>query len=183
MNRTTGAALAGAAFLAVLPAVLLAQKAVVQGDVIEVTAAIEAIDHTGRLVTLKGPDGDMETIYAGPEVKRFDELKVGDKVTFRYYDSLVYQIRKPGDPTTPRPASGVGIVRSTGAKPGGTISEQMTASVKIKAIDAKVPSVTVQGDDGRTMSFKVNDKNNLKGVNVGDKVDITYTAAVMITVK
>jgi hypothetical protein len=116
-------------------------------------------------------------------MKRFDELKVGDKVTFRYYDSLVYQIRKPGDPTTPRPASGVGIVRSTGPKPGGTISEQMTASVKIKAIDAKVPSVTVQGDDGRTMSFKVNDKNNLKGVNVGDKVEITYTAAVMITVK
>jgi hypothetical protein len=125
----------------------------------------------------------MDTVYAGPEVKRFDELKVGDKVTFRYYESLVYQIRKPGDPTPPRPAGEAGIVRSQGAKPGATISEQMTATVKVMAIDATVPSVTVQSEDGRTMSFKVDDKKNLKGVSVGDKVEITYTSAVMITVK
>jgi Cu/Ag efflux protein CusF len=183
MKRTAVAVLVGAALLAALPSTLLAQKPVTKGDVVEVTTSIEAIDKTLRLITLKGPDGNMDTVYAGPEVKRFDELKVGDKVTFRYYDSLVYQIRKPGEPTTPRPASDIGIVRSTGAKPGATIAEQMTASVKIKAIDAKVPSVTVQGDDGRIMSFKVNDKKNLKGVNVGDKVEITYTSAVMITVK
>jgi Cu/Ag efflux protein CusF len=183
MKTKSRAALVGAAFLAMLPAALFAQKAVIQGDVVEVTATIEAIDKTARLVTLKGPDGDMDTVYAGPEVQRFDALKVGDKVTFRYYDSLVYQIRKPGDPATPRPAGEVGVVRSQGPKPGATISEQMTASVKVKAIDAKVPSVTVQGDDGRTMSFKVDDKKNLKGVNVGDKVEITYTSAVMITVK
>ena len=74
-------------------------------------------------------------------------------------------------------------MRSTGPKPGATISEQMTATVKVKAIDAKVPSVTVESEDGRTLSFKVDDKKNLKGVNVGDKVEITYTSAVMITVK
>lgn len=183
MKQITGAALAGAAFLAVLPGALLAQKPVIQGDVVEVTSSIEAIDKTARLVTLKGPDGEMDTVYAGPEVKRFDELKVGDKVTFRYYDSLVYQIRKPGDPTPARPAGEVGLVRGTGPKPGATISEQMTATVKVMAIDQKVPSVTVQTDDGRTLSFKVDDKKNLKGVNVSDKVEITYTSAVMITVK
>ena len=45
---------------------------------------------------LKGKDGDTQTIYAGPEVKRFDELKVGDTITFRYYESMAYVIRKPG---------------------------------------------------------------------------------------
>jgi Cu/Ag efflux protein CusF len=183
MKRTVVAALAGAAFLAALPVPLLAQKPVTQGDVIEVTTSIEAIDKTARLITLKGPDGNMDTVYAGPEVKRFDELKVGDKVTFRYYDSLVYQIRKPGDPTTPRPTGETSVVRSQGPKPGATVSEQMMATVKVKAIDAKVPSVTVESEDGRILSFKVDDKKNLKGVNVGDKVEITYTSAVMITVK
>ena len=183
MKNTTLAALAGAGLLALLPPTLLAQKPVIQGDVVEVTSSIEAIDKTGRLITLKGPDGNLDTVYAGPEVKRFDELKVGDKVTFRYYDSLVYQIRKPGQATTPPPADGAAVVRSAGPKPGATVSEQMTATVKIKAIDAKVPSVTVESEDGRTLSFKVDDKKNLKDVAVGDKVEITYTSAVMITVK
>ena len=183
MKGITVTALAGVAFLAALPTALLAQKPVTQGDVVEVTSSIEAIDKTARLVTLKGPDGIMDTVAVGPEVKRFDELKVGDKVTFRYYDSLVYQIRKPGQATTPRPADEAAVVRSQGPKPGATISEQMTTTVKIKAIDAKVPSVTVETEDGRTLSFKVDDKRNLKDVAVGDKVEITYTSAVMITVK
>ena len=61
--------------------------------------------------------------------------------------------------------------------------ESMTATVTITAMDADVPSVTVKDEDGRTMSFKIADKKNLEGVKVGDRVDITYTAAGMITVK
>jgi Cu/Ag efflux protein CusF len=114
-------------------------------------------------------------------VKRFDELKVGDKVTFRYYESVVSQIRKPGDPKPP--VSSPTLVRGTGSKPSGTLSEQMSATVTVTEIDAEVPSVTIKTEDGRTMSFKVADRKNLEGVKVGDKVDITYTAALMITVK
>jgi Cu/Ag efflux protein CusF len=43
--------------------------------------------------------------------------------------------------------------------------------------------MTVTLEDGRTMSFKVEDRKNLENVKVGDKVDITYTAAVTINVK
>ena len=53
----------------------------------------------------------------------------------------------------------------------------------LKAIDEKVPSVTVLTEDGRTVSLKVEDKKRLEGVKVGDKVEITYTVAVMISVK
>ncbi len=159
----------------------LAQKAVTQGEAIEMTAEIVAIDKDARVVTLEDEDGEIEEVFCGPEVKRFDELKVGDKVTFRYYESIVSHIRKPGDPAPPSGAPA--LVRGTGPKPGGTLSQQMSATVTITEIDAKVPSVTVKTEDGRTMSFKIDDKKNLEGVKVGDKVDITYTAAVMITVK
>ena len=168
--------------LLAVPIGALAQKAVTQGEAVEMTAEIVAIDKDARIVTLEGEDGEIEEIVCGPEVKRFDELKVGDKVTFRYYESIVSHIRKPGDPA-PAPSSGPALVRGTGAKPSGTLSEQMSATVTITEIDAKVPSVTVKTEDGRTMSFKIADKKNLEGVKVGDKVDITYTAAVMITVQ
>jgi Cu/Ag efflux protein CusF len=63
------------------------------------------------------------------------------------------------------------------------MSQQLNATVTVKAIDPRVNSVTVVLEDGRTMSFKVDDPKLIEGVKVGDKVDITYTAAVTITVK
>ena len=175
--------LAVLAVLVALPVVARAQKPVTVTDAVELTTKIEAIDHTSRMVTLKDKDGDTETIYCGPEVKRFDELKVGDTVTFRYQESLALAIRKPGQPSGLPAKTGPAVTRGTGPKPGGTLAQQETATVTIKAIDAKVPSVTVLTEGGRTMSFKVEDPKNLKDVKVGDKVEITYTEAVMISVK
>jgi len=159
----------------------LAQKPVTQGAAVTETAVIVAIDSANRLVTLKAEDGTTDTIYAGPEVKRFSELKVGDKVTFRYYESVVYAIQKPGAPP-PTPAA-AGVVRGTGPKPGGTMSEQLTAVVSIQAIDMAIPSVTIKTEDGNVMSFKIEDKKNLEGLKVGDKVQITYTRALAISVE
>jgi Cu/Ag efflux protein CusF len=180
MKRT----LAVLAALVALPLVAPAQKPVTQTDAIELTAKIEAIDHSARLVTLRDKDGESETIYCGPEVRRFDELKVGDTVTVRYYESIAYAIRKPGQPSgLPTATGATKITRGQGARPSGTIARQETATVTIKAIDPKTPSVTVLTEDGRTVSFKVEDKKNLKDVKVGDKVEVTYTEAAMISVK
>jgi hypothetical protein len=171
-----------AALAAVPAAAAFAQKPVTLTDGVEVTAKIDAIDHTERLVTLKDKDGSSETIYAGPEVKRFDELKVGDTVTFRYYESVAFVIRKPGQAGA-APADGAKITRSSGPRPGGTIAKQQTAVVTVKAIDSKTPAVTVLTQDGRTTSFKVDNPKNLAGVSVGDKVEVTFTTAAMISVK
>jgi hypothetical protein len=179
MKRT----LAVLAVLVGLPLVAVAQKPVTQTEAIELTTKIEAIDKTARLVTLKDKDGAMETIKCGPEVKRFDELKVGDTITFRYYESIAYAIRKPGQPSGLPAETGPAISRGQGPRPGGTVSQQQTATVTVKAIDAKVPSITVLTRDGRTVSFKVADVNNLKDVKVSDTVEVTYTEAVIISVK
>jgi Cu/Ag efflux protein CusF len=158
-----------------------AQKAVSQSAAVTESFVIDAIDHSARIVTLRGEDGTTEDIFCGPEVQRFDALKVGDKVSFRYYESVVYQIRKPGTPA-PTPSEGAAMVRSAGDRPGGTMSQQVTAVVTVNEVDAKVPSVTVTTSEGRKMSFKVEDAQNLKDVKVNDKVEITYTQALAISV-
>jgi Cu/Ag efflux protein CusF len=159
-----------------------AQKPISEGVAIEETFTIDSIDHSARVVTLKDKDGNLEDVYCGPEVQRFNQLKVGDKVTFRYYESVVMQIRKPG--TAPESASSKpALTRTPGSKPGGTMSQQMTATVTVNAIDPKTPAVTITSSDGRKMSFKVENKKYLEGVKVGDKVEITYTQALAVSVK
>jgi hypothetical protein len=183
--KRANCAVAVVALLAGAPAFALAQKPVSKMAAVEVTTTIVALDKTTRLVTIKGPDGQLDTIYAGPQVKRFDELKVGDTVTFRYSESVVYQVRKPGEPAAAASASASEpvVTRGKGPRPGATIADQQTATVKVTAVDMETPSLTVLTDDGRTLSFKVDDKKNLKGVTAGDRVEITYTTAILISVK
>jgi hypothetical protein len=158
-----------------------AQRPVTQGAEISKSFVIDAIDYSLRLVTLRDAEGNVETILCGPEVQRFNALKVGDKVTFRYYESVIFNIRRPGD-TAPQPADNAGLARAPGQKPGATLSQQMTARVTVEAIDMKTPSVTVRTEDGRKMALKVENAKNLGGVKVGDRVEITYTQALAISV-
>ena len=173
--------LAVVALWAALPAAAWAQKAVTEGQATEVKARIEAIDRANRLVMLKDDSGTTETLYAGPEVKRFDELKVGQKVNLTYYESVVFQLVKAGEKGT---GASVGATanRGTGALPSATIATQETMTVTVKAIDATVPSVTVATDDGRVVTRKIENVKNLENVKPGDKIDITFTRALVTSV-
>lgn len=171
--------------LAVLIAVPLAARAETppsaEGAVVR--TKIEALDPVARLVTLTKENGEREMIYAGPEIKRFDELKVGDTVTFRFHESVA-QLRKPGQSgRTPPAGGGPKIVYGQGARPGGMSTQQVTAMVMVKSVDAKVPAVTVVGEDGRAGTFRVESARELSGVRPGDRVEIAYTRAVMIAVE
>lgn len=167
-----------AAAILAISVTLQAQKPVNVGDAVSATFTITAIDHSARIVTLEDKDKVSQDVYCGPDVKRFDALKVGDKVTFRYYESMVSAISRPG--TAKAPVS-EGVTRSAGTKPGGTISQQQTSTVTIESIDTKVGAVTIRNAAGKKMSLKV-DKKNLEGYKAGDKVDITYTQALAISV-
>ena len=175
--------LVAALVLGCIPALAQTPNPVSQSAVLETTATITAIDHDARLITLEDEDGESETIVAGPGVMRFDELKVGQKVTFRYYESMVTQVRKPGEAGATPPSGVPTLTRGAGAKPSATVAQQLMATVTVKAIDPKVPSMTVETEDGDTMSFKVDEKKNIQNVKLGDRVEITYTAAILITVK
>src|SRR6476661_2422165 len=167
--------------LVLVPAAARAQKTKSMGGVASVTATIQSIDSANRLVTLKDDaSGETEVIYAGPNVKRFDALKVGDKVTFRYHESMVLQLHKAGS-TAPAPAASTGITRTPGEKPGGTMAKQLTASVTVTAIDEKNSAITVKADDGSTFSSRVENKKDLEGVAVGDHIEITYTQALAVS--
>jgi len=174
------------ALLVALPALAFAQsqtesqaaKTVTKQNKATATATIKAIDPATRSITLRAENGDEDTFTAGPEVTRFDQLKVGDTIKATYYESLVFQVRKPGAhaPAADAVAAG-GRLKD---KPGGAVGTQQTTTVTVKAVDMNVPSITVVTADGRTLTRKIADKKNLEGVNAGDKIDITYTQALLV---
>ena len=153
-------------------------KTVTKANKVTATATIQQIDAASRAVTLRNEKGEEDTFVMGPEVTRFNQLKVGDKVSLTYYESLVFEVRKPGMKTN----DSTDAVAAGRAKnqPGGGIVTQQTRTVTVKAIDATVPSITVVTADGRTITRKIEDRKNIEGVKPGDRIDITYSQALVI---
>jgi Cu/Ag efflux protein CusF len=159
------------------------QTPVSRGTSVTERATITAIDTTARTVTLKDEKGMEDTFTVGPEVTRFNELKVGDVVRMTYYESLVLHVRKPGDPAPTKDVTDAALTRAKTKLPAATLAVQDKGSVTVKAIDPAVPSVTVTTSDGRTVTRMVEDKKNLTGLKVGDIIDITYTRALITTIE
>ena len=104
-----------------------------KGGTVTATATIQAIDHATRSVTLRNDKGEEDTFVAGPEVQRFNELKVGDTIRLTYHESLVFQLRKAGAPSRESgDALAAGRLKSM---PGGAVAVQQTRTVTVKAVD------------------------------------------------
>lgn len=153
------------------------------GETVVATATIQAIDSTNRIITIREEDGTEDSIYVPQAVKRFSELKVGDKIKARYYESYVFQVRKPGEAANKAVDSAAKVTPGAGANPAATVSRQASATVEVLAVDMSVPSIAVRTADGRKITRKIEDKKVLEGVKVGDRIDITYTEAALVEVE
>ena len=156
-----------------------AQTKTLTGEVKIATATVEAIDTSTRTVTLKGPEGNYVNVVAPASVTRFSEIKVGDKLTARYYDNIVLRLKPAGEKSVD--SDETAVTRGGGTKPGATAATQRTITATITEIDQAVPSITFSGPNNWKYSSKVEDKNALAKVKVGDKVDITWTEALLVS--
>jgi hypothetical protein len=145
------------------------------------TATVTAIDVPGRVVSLKGPQGNIVTIHVGDDVKNLAQVKVGDVVVAKYYESLAVKVTKPGAPAADAVTSAVAA--PAGQKPAGAVVQQDTIKAKVTAIGKKKDWVTLLGPEGNSVTIKVKDSKNLDGVKVGDDVEATYTQALAVAVE
>src|SRR4051812_38445977 len=109
------------ALSAALPALAAEPKSVSESSVTHVTGTIEAINSSTREVTVK-IDGELHTFAVKPDVKRFSELKVGDKLTADYHEALLMDVRKQGA-SAPKAESGGETMRvpGLGQRPSGAL--------------------------------------------------------------
>jgi hypothetical protein len=147
---------------------------------VKVTAKVKAVDAATREVTLEGKDGKTETIKAGPEVKRFDEIAVGDTVVAVFQQGLLLEYQPPGSETVQPTVAAGGGRASADQAPGGAVAGGVQATVTVTAIDQKNRVVVFQGPQGNLYQVKAGPKIELEKLKVGDKLLATYAEALAI---
>jgi hypothetical protein len=148
---------------------------------VKVTATITAIDAATREVTLKGPQGREIVVTAGPEVRNFAQMKVGDNVDVEYVEALTLELKKGGGkPVAKTEQAGVARAKP-GEQPAGVVGRQITVVADVVAVDKEKQLVTLKGPK-RTVDLKVRDPKQLALIAKGDQVEATYTEAMAIVV-
>ena len=150
---------------------------------VKATATVEAVDAAKRTVSLKNARGETRTITAGPEVRNFDQIKVGDSVTIEYVEGLALELKKDGKEVLGRKEVKSLERSDPGKKPGGMATREITAVADVVNVDAKKSTVTVKNKEGETFDLNIRDPEQLKLIKKGDQIQATYTEAVAVSLK
>ena len=148
---------------------------------VTLSGTVATIDHDKRMVNIKKADGSFETVDVPPGAKRFDELKVGDKVSITYNNNVSARLKPPGEAPA-NTATGTSTA-GQGERPGGTAAMQRTMTATIDAIDKNASSMIFSGPNGWKYSRHIVDPAVFDKVKVGDKVDITWATDVTVSVQ
>jgi Cu/Ag efflux protein CusF len=150
---------------------------------IQVTANVLKIDPATRHVTLQLPAGREVELVAAPSVKNLSQVSVGDQVRVTYYESLVFQLRPPGQAAPATSAEAAVATAPPGAMPAGVALGTVTVTTTVKDIDRDAQTITLATEDGGLRTLPVQDPANLDKVKVGDRLDITYSEALAVDVQ
>jgi len=161
-----------------------APAALGQGVLVQKTGTIMDVDQASRLVTIKGSEGGMVTVQAGPEVKNLDQVKKGDQVAVSYYKSMAVDVITPG--SAPKHDVKTGAVRAeAGAKPAGAVGRQERRTVKIASVDPYKKAISFYGADGRWREVSMDRpdlEHYLKEIKDGDTVEVVFTEALAVSI-
>jgi hypothetical protein len=146
------------------------------------TATVQSVNPADRTVVLLHPDGSSSTYKCGPDVRNFDQIKVGDHVTATVAESLAIGLMKGGGMPTGMGSSSATIRSPLGDKPGARMVDTVGFIAKVVGIDALNRQVTLQMPDGTNRTVKVGPDINLINVSPGDDVGVRVTRAVAIAV-
>ena len=75
-----------------------AKPKAVKESLVTRTATVEAIDLKTRVVTLKDKDGNVVDLQVSERAKNLPQVKVGDQVTAKFYESIAVELADPGTP-------------------------------------------------------------------------------------
>jgi hypothetical protein len=151
-------------------------------DTFTTTDTVKSIDYATREITLKGPKGEIATYRAGPDIKNFDRIRVGDQVRATLTQALAVNVRKAG--TSPSEGEKVAVsLAPKGAKPSMLVEKTAEAGSKIRGVDRAKRTITLNEPAGGTRTIKLAPDVDVSELKKGDDVVVRYTDALALYVE
>ncbi|HSR61048.1 MAG TPA: hypothetical protein VLL47_09850 [Robiginitalea sp.] len=149
-------------------------------SLVSMEGIVKDINPESREVTLTDGDGGMVTITAGDSVERFDEIAVGDLVSFEYYTFIKAEFRQPTPEETNEPLQVVaaGGKAPEGVDPAAVVGAMVKAVVTIEVLNRPNMLATVRGPRGNYVTIPLEDPSLIEQLRVGQVVILTYAEAV-----
>jgi hypothetical protein len=148
----------------------------------QLIATVEAIDAAIRTLTLKGLQGNLQTLSVGDEIRNLPQVKVGDRLVVTYAQALALQLKKVGAGIRER----VGHEGSAGAAPGErrtiVVGREITVVADVVAVNYIKQTVTLRGPN-QTVRLVVPDAVQLKTITTGDQVHASYAEAFAVALR
>ena len=148
---------------------------------VTVSGKILAIDKAKREVTLEAEDAEEVVVKAGPEVRNFAELEVGDRVDLEFTRSLTLELRKGSKAPISRTDTVEGETASPGEAPGAAVGHRVVIIAEVTALDPATQTITLKGPN-RSLDLTVPDPAQFKHIARGDRVRATFVEAVAVAV-
>ena len=166
------------------PAISAAQTREAESQV-TVVGTVEAVDYTARTVTIRSQQGNVVTVDVPADAKRFDQVKVGSTVTAVYFDRVSVRLKPAGEAAVDR-TDPPRTTATVGTLPGATRTRQRVTTVTITGWDAGNKVVSFTGPNGTSYTRRLLDSTDPKiaeGLKNGDRIDVTRTEAMTVTVE
>lgn len=152
-------------------------------EVVTVTATVQAVDQAKRIVTLKGPEGNVFDLKVGDEVRNLPQVKAGDIVVAKYFEAVAIEVKKGGLGIRSAESQTAVSRAEPGQRPAGAIATTTTVVANVLKVDAARQIVTVEGPNGKRVKVKVKDPAVFQQVKAGEQVEMVITEAVAIGVE
>lgn len=152
---------------------------------IEVAFSVQAVDAEKRLITLKGPEGNVGEFEVGDQVERLAEIKPGDTIHAQYSVGAVAELREPTAEEKSAPALDVvaGERGTAEAPPAGAIARAVRVVTTIDALDRANQSLTVKGPEGNAVTTHVEDPTVFDHLAVGQNIVVTFAEKLVLSVE
>lgn len=153
------------------------------GQKVVSTVIVDSINYKERTAVLRDSENKLHFFKAGPEIRNFPQLKVGDEVITEHTESIAILVDKPQG----KPAGGdAQVVRRAplGAKPGMEAVNVLEVTAIVEKIDYDTRMITLKGPEGKTITTKVDESaTRFKDVKKGDMIYMQFTEELAIRVE
>jgi hypothetical protein len=144
--------------------------------------SVTKIDKKTRTIFFKNREGESKFV-AGPEIKNFDQIKKGDRLSVTYELAVAIElIKTKSDGIRSKVETSSETTSKAGEKPTRTITNTTTIIADIIAVDHAKQLVSVKGPSGKVTVVTVKNPQLLTDVNVGEQVKVIYFDAMAASI-